>query len=110
MCPILDLSGICPVVRKGGMTNGIDPRDDLVDDDPGWRDLLVLIWDGGVADGIWQALNGLRCMGACLEPTRNGGARLVTGYMAPGEYAVLRDRWLRPFRDDLIDALQRVRL
>lgn len=92
------------------MTNAIDPRDDLEDDDPGWRDLLVLVWDGGVANGIWQALNGLRCMGARLEASPKGGARLVTGYMEPGEYNQLRDRWLRPFRDDLIDALQRVRM
>lgn len=65
----------------------LDPRPDLSGDSARWCDLLASARerDGDAMGGLYQALDGLRCLGARLESASDGGARLVPGAIDPAE-------------------------
>ncbi len=92
-----------------------DPRPDLVADRARWWLVLEAAWrlDGQDPNGLYGALNGMRCCGARLEiaNAETWGARpedppptyrLVRGEeLSEAEYADLRQRYLMPHREAL---------
>ncbi len=84
-----------------------DPRPDLAADSPAWSDLLLHAWalDHVDPEGLFGALDGLRCLGASLVVRSAGGMRVSNGRIPMAEYAELREKWLRPRADRLIALL-----
>lgn len=76
-----------------------DPRPDLVADHAHWEDLLGRAWrlDAADTEGVYGALNGMRCCGARLERTQSAGWRLVKGdELSAIEYHTYRVSYLVP--------------
>jgi len=77
-----------------------DPRPDLVGDHTCWLMLLELAYrrDGADPNGVFGALNGIRCCGAQIMSS--GGAkpawRLTRGEMTAAEWQSVRTKWLMP--------------
>ena len=77
-----------------------DPRPDLSADHARWLAFLELAYRRDVADpdGVFGALNGIRCCGAQI--VSSGGAnpawRLTRGEMTTAEWQVIRVKWLLP--------------
>jgi len=77
-----------------------DPRPDLGADHARWLTLLELAYrrDGADPNGVFGALNGIRCCGAAI--TSSGGAkpawRLTHGEMTAAEWQAIRTKWLMP--------------
>jgi hypothetical protein len=75
-----------------------DPRPDLAEDHARWLTLLELAYRRDDADpnGVFGALNGIRCCGAAI--TSSGGAnptwRLTRGELSATEWQAIRARWL----------------
>jgi len=86
-----------------------DPRPDLAEDHARWLTLLELAYrrDGADPNGVFGALNGIRCCGAAI--TSSGGAnpawRLTRGEMTAVEWQAVRARWLMPHLKALQDLL-----
>ena len=76
-----------------------DPRPDLVADHAHWEDLLGRAWrlDAADPEGVYGALNGMRCCGARLARTQSAGWRLVKGdELSAIEYHTYRVSYLVP--------------
>jgi hypothetical protein len=77
-----------------------DPRPDLAGDHARWLTLLELAYrrDGADPNGVFGALNGIRCCGAAI--TSGGGTkpawRLTRGEMTAAEWQSIRTKWLMP--------------
>jgi len=85
-----------------------DPRPDLVADHAQWEDLLGRAWrlDAADPEGVYGALNGIRCCAARLERTQPAGWRIVRGdELSEQEWHDLRERWLLPHRDAITKLL-----
>jgi len=85
-----------------------DPRPDLVADHDRWEDLLGRAWrlDAADPEGVYGALNGIRCCAARLERTQSAGWRLVKGdELSEQEWHDLRERWLLPHREAITKLL-----
>lgn len=74
-----------------------DPRLDLTTDSRLWSELLrrAAAVDQDDPNGLYGALDGLRCLGAGLIRDSRG-LRLVPGEIDRAEYAELRAKWLVP--------------
>jgi len=87
----------------------MDPRPDLTEDHALWERLLssAMALDGGSPDGVAQALNGLRCLGAVIR--RERGAWVIRrGELPAPEYEDLRRRWLFPYRKRVATLLDKL--
>lgn len=85
-----------------------DPRPDLVADHAHWEDLLGRAWrlDAADPEGVYGALNGIRCCAARLERTQPAGWRIVRGdELSEQEWHDLRERWLLPHKDAITKLL-----
>jgi hypothetical protein len=77
-----------------------DPRPDLAGDHACWLTLLELAYhrDGADPNGVFGALNGIRCCGAAItfSGDANPAWRLTRGEMTAAEWQAVRARWLMP--------------
>ena len=78
-----------------------DPRPDIADDHELWSKLLMnaRALYGNDPHGLYGALHGLRCLGACL--TLQGDVLRLSGGDIGAEYPKLRETWLVPHAEQL---------
>ena len=88
---------------------GWDPRPELTEDSTLWARLLALAYevDGTAPDGMYGALDGMRCMGAGLGVV-GGKLKLTAGAMDPEEYGQDCTKYLMPHRTALAELLRRL--
>ena len=87
-----------------------DPRPDLTADSVHWRRLLTAAAaDRADPHGLYGVLDGVRCCGAALR-VEDGRLRLTAGELAAAEYALIRERDLRPHTATLRALLRQVSL
>ncbi len=102
----VETSGQPETVWRAHMTS--DPRaGDYPDDSLLWLRLLTAAYDrdGGHPEGLFGALSGIRGLGARLESTPNG-TRITAGEIDAAEYGEIRERWLLPHTDVLVELLR----
>jgi len=87
---------------------GRDPRPDLCEDHELWEAVLQAASEISTeANGLYWTLDGLRCMGARLRPTRLGSLRLEPGEETPEEeFQADCRRYLSPHTGSLRQVLR----
>jgi hypothetical protein len=80
----------------------MDCRPDLAEDSELWHHLLMAAKaiERGHPHSVYGALSGIRALGARLEMA-NGRLRIVRGEIDAAEYADIRERWLKPYREQI---------
>lgn len=77
-----------------------DPRKDLVTDHRHWKQVLWNCWH--LERDLYYVLHGTRCGGAQLTETA-ASFRLLPGEWLESEWDEIKQKWLNPVRDKLIE-------
>lgn len=84
-----------------------DPRPDKISDHKHWKDVLWNAWH--VDQDLYGVLHGVRCGGAEIVLTSTS-FMLVPGDWSPGEWDDVKQRYLSPVKDKLIEVFRMSRL
>jgi hypothetical protein len=86
-----------------------DPRPELTADSDTWAKLLSLAYelDESDMDGAYGALLGIRCLGAQIGQV-GGKWAIQHGEIAESEYQAIRQKYLLPNSDKIMDLIRRL--
>lgn len=104
-----------PVEKVNIPALNVDPRPELSDDSELWVMLLTLAQQHTGDLQFWGTLQGFRCLGTRIRQITGGSLALrphigPDGFDDSTEYEKLRDRWLKPYKGQLIDLMKMLRL